>query len=307
MATTEQHESVRRPSLFGASRPKERRKAIGRLGPWQLVNQLGEGAMTRVYLARPIDRPECRPVYAVKTLRKEWWHDPRAIDAQRREAWVGARVSHPNVAPVLAAHVASPPFFLAMPRIQGDTLAERLSAGKRPPLALALWIARQACEGLAAIDAAVGMIHGDVKPANLIVGTDGHTTLIDLGFCQSPRDSVGWASRAVVGTLRYLAPERVVSTAATDLRSDLYSLGATLYETLTGVPPLDSDDPAELIAMHRQAKPVCVRELRPDLPKPVASLVHRLLAKEPLRRPSSHREVIDELVRLEILCFQASA
>lgn len=294
-------EAATGPVRLGRKRPTPR-KAVGRLGPWQLLSTLGEGATTRVYLARPIDA-EGGGSYALKSLRREWWSDAAAIEAQRREAWVGQRVHSPHVVSILAAGVSAPPYYTVAPRIEGRTAEAMLSDGRRPPLAVALWIARQAAQGLDAIWRSVGMVHGDVKPANLIVGPDGHTTLIDLGFCQSPRDARGWADRAVVGTLRYLAPERVTSATTVDVRGDLYSLGATLYELVAGRPPHDGATPAAIVEQHRTARPECLRKVAPGTPKGVASLVHRLLSKDPLRRPATPAEVVDELAPLEIECF----
>src|SRR4051795_13263270 len=97
---------------------------VGRLGAWQLVKPLGEGNFTRVYLARPADGPQTQPAaYVVKVLRKEWWRDPQAIEMQRREAWVGCKVSHPHLLPVLTSSVEEPPFYVVSPRLEGSTLA----------------------------------------------------------------------------------------------------------------------------------------------------------------------------------------
>ncbi|MEN1678561.1 MAG: serine/threonine-protein kinase [Planctomycetota bacterium] len=280
-----------------------RRKVVGRMGPWQLVRLLAESTLNRVYLARPQETPDAPPMYAVKALRREWWNDTAAVETLRREALVGGKVSHPHVAPVLSSQLTRPPFFIVMPRVAGETLAAKLAEGRQPALPAALWIARQVAEALAAIHKAAGMIHADVKPANVFVSPDGHATLLDLGFCQTSDEARSWATRPVVGTPHYMAPEMVTSACTVDRRTDLYSLGVMLYETLTGERPFEADDPAELISMHRQAKPKCLRDARPGTPKPVASLVHRLLAKDPLRRPSTPEEVADELARLEIASF----
>jgi len=291
-----------RPKLTWGD-PNAKRKFVGRMGPWQLVRMLGQGALTRVYLARPLESPEATPTYAVKALRKEWWGDPLAIETLRREAMVGRKVSHPHVASVLSGQLAQPPFYVVSPRLPGETLAAKLEAGRRPSLPQALWIARQTAEALDALHSATGMMHCDVKPGNLMIGADGHTTLIDLGFCQTPEETRSWTDRPVMGTLHYIAPEMVTSAFAASPQSDLYSLGVTLYEMLTGQRPFDAQEPAELVAMHRQSKPTCVRKLRPHTPKAVASLVHCLLAKDPLRRPASPSEVAKQLVRLEIESF----
>ncbi len=301
MATVEQTSVEATPRLGRKRQPP--RKVLGRLGPWQLLRTLGEGSMTRVYLARPADAEHAAASYAVKSLKKDWWSEPAAIEMQRREAWVGQRVSCPHLAPVLSAGISAPPYYTVTPKLDGQTAAELLASGQKPALPVALWIARQAAQALASLQKSVGMIHSDVKPANLMVTPDGHTTLLDLGFCQSPEETASWSDRPVLGTLRYMAPERFTSATLIDTRSDLYSLGATLYELIAGRPPHAGDTPAALVQQHRVERPECIRSAAPDTPKAVASLVHRLMAKDPMRRPATPREVADELAPLEIACF----
>jgi serine/threonine-protein kinase len=277
---------------------------VGRLGPWQLVKPLGEGNFTRVYLARPADGPQNQPSsYVVKVLRKEWWREPLAIDMQRREAWVGSKVSHPNLLPVLSVSVEDPPFYLVTPKLHGATLSQVIFDRGRLGVPLALWIARQVAEGLTALLESTGMIHTDVKPANILISPTGHATLIDFGFVQTPAEASQWATRPLAGTLAYIAPEMVTSALAAGPQADIYSLGVTLYEMLTGTRPWNTDDPAQLAAFHREAKPADIREQRPELTQPIADLVHSMLAKNPLRRPGSTRELATRLVRLEIESF----
>ena len=309
MATVE----VTRAATQHEAAPADTQQLVGRLGPWQLVRLLSEGNLTRVYQARPADSSPAesaeeesawRPAaYAVKVLRKEWWRDSQAIDMQRREAWVGGKVTHPNLLPVLSASVQEPPFYVVTPKLEGVSLAQLLS--EKGPLAVpfALWLARQAAEALDALLSATGMIHTDVKPSNILVSPAGHATLIDFGFVQTPSEASQWATRPLAGTLAYIAPEMVTSALAADSRSDIYSLGVSLYEMLTGRRPWESDDPGELAMLHREAKPADVREFRPDVPAEAADLVHAMLAKDPLRRPGSMPELAARLVRLEIDSF----
>jgi serine/threonine-protein kinase len=265
---------------------------------------LGEGNLTRVYLSRPADAPSSQPAaYVVKFLRKEWWRDPQAIEVQRREAWVGSQVSHPNLVPVLSASVKEPPFYVVTPKLEGASLAQILTRQGRLDVPVALWIARQTAEALAALFDATGMIHSDVKPANILVSASGHATLLDYGFAQSPSEGRHWSTRPIAGTLAYIAPEMVTSALAADPRADVYSLGVTLYEMLAGRRPFESDDPGELAMQQRETKPADVRQHRPDLPEPVAVLLHSMLAKYPLRRPDTARELAQRLVRLEIDSF----
>ncbi len=289
---------------FAATDSPSQQSAVGRMGPWQLVRLLSESALARVYSARPADAPGSQPAnYVVKALRKEWWRDPQAIEMQRRAVWVGRQISHPHLLPVLSANVQQAPFYFVTPKLAGCSLAAILKQGTRLPIPMSLWIIRQVAEALAALHDATQMIHSDVKPSNIIVSAEGHATLIDLGFAYSASEARHWSSRPVTGTLNYIAPEAVTSSLAVDASSDLYSLGVTLYETLTGHVPFSAKSPDELVRMHREAKPTCVRDMQPRLPKPVASLVHRLLSKDPLRRPGSATAVAEELLRLEIECF----
>ena len=277
---------------------------VGRLGPWQLVKLLCEGNLTRVYQSRPADAPSSqRAAYVVKLLRKEWWRDPQAIEVQRREAWVGSQVSHPNLVPVLSASVKEPPFYIVMPKLEGASLAQILTEQGRLDVPVALWIARQTADALAALFEATGMIHSDVKPANLLVSPTGHATLLDFGFAQAPSEGWHWSQRPIAGTLAYIAPEMVTSALAADPRADVYSLGVTLYEMLAGRRPFESDDPGELAMLQRETKPVDVRQHRPEIPEAVAQLIASMLAKDPLRRPDTARELAQRLVRLEIDSF----
>ncbi len=308
MATAESTRTSRHNFVSADAQP-----LVGRLGTWQLVRLIAEGNFTRVYQARPMDdaegeggadeSPRRTAAYALKMLRKEWWRDPAAIEMQRREAWVGSKVSHPNLLPVLSASVQEPPFYVVSPLVDGEALSQILAEQGPLVVPLALWIGRQVAEGLDALFAGARLIHADVKPANILVSPSGHATLIDFGFAQTPAEASAWATRPLAGTLAYIAPEMLTSTLAAGPRSDIYSLGVTLYELLTGRRPWESEDPGELATLHREAKPADIRSLRPDVPDSVSDLVHTMLAKDSLRRPASARELAGRLVRLEIECF----
>jgi len=282
------------------------RTLVGRIGPWQLVRLISESELARVYVARPADAAGDAPAgYVIKVLRKEWWRDTHAIEMQRRAAWVGRKVSHPHLLPVLSAGVEQPPFYTVSPKLEGWSLARILEQQRQLPMAITLWIGRQVAEALDALHATARMIHSDVKPANIVVAPDGHATLVDLGFVHTPGESRHWSTRPVYGTLNYLAPEALTSSLAASPQSDIYSLGVTLYEVITGGLPFVGRDAEHLIRQHREAKPECIRIRRPETPRHVASLIHRMLAKDPLRRPENAAEVAEELVRLEIESFAA--
>lgn len=297
-------ESTRIASKFLSTAEAPRRKLVGRAGPWQLVRQVTETNLARLYTARPAGAEESLPVaYMVKMLRKEWWRDTTAIDMFRREVMVGTKVSHPHVVPILSANVRQPPFYAAMPLLEGQTLRDKLAAGWRPAVSEVLWVARQVAEGLAGIYQRVGMMHGDVKPENVMMSSTGHATLIDLGFARGEGDAQSRLSDPLMGTFTYIAPEVVTSAYTAGPASDQYSLGVLMYELLAGRPPFTSEDPAELVALHRGQKPPCIRTLRPDLPRSITSLVHTLLGKDPIRRGMTYEELVQRLVRLEIDTF----
>lgn len=273
------------------------------LGDWQLVRLAAIGPVCRVYQARPANRGGVAAAcYAVKLLDPCYEKQPEALTQIRREALLGRKVPHPHLVSILASHVTEPPYYVVMPWLQGATLADRLAAGWQPELPVALWIARQTAEALGALHKG-GWMHTDVKPSNLFLSSDGHATLLDLGFARHRDETVVATDRYVLGTVRYMAPEMLTSALRPDIRSDLYSLGVTLYEMLAGRPPFDAEDIAELATQHLRDEPADIRSLAIDVPLEVARLVHTLLAKEPLRRPQSPRELIDRLTRLEIACF----
>jgi eukaryotic-like serine/threonine-protein kinase len=273
------------------------------LDEWTLGEVLGVGSFATVFAAWAGGRSPSRAPYAVKLLDSRWERDASVVGFLRREAKAGRRARSRRLISVLATHVADPPYYLVMPRLSGVTLARRIDVGPID-LPVALWIARQAAEALAAL-AAAGWMHGDVSPANIVVDHRGHATLIDLGFAR-PLDEIGSAAeRPLMGTVEYVSPETITSAFAADARSDFYSLGAVLYRMLTGRAPYPARDLAELATQHRQREALDVRTLAPHVPREVARLVHELLAKEPLRRPQSAGELIERLAGLEIACFGA--
>jgi serine/threonine-protein kinase len=185
-----------------------------------------------------------------------------------------------------------------MPLLEGQSLKELLAHGPLPVLPV-LWIARQIAEGLAALVRS-GWIHGDLKPSNIHVSSSGAVTLLDLGFARRLGES-GWQEyRVLLGTPRYMAPEVLTSASAASPTSDLYSLGVILFEMLTGRVPFEVNDPAELALLAGAKDCPHLRSSRRDVPARLDRLVRRLLARNPLRRPHSPEEVIDELVDLEI-------
>lgn len=281
------------------------RPAVGapsRLGSWELLRLEGEGQLSSVYAGRPADsRPEQPPSYAVKVLRDPWQDDPRGLSILAREVLVSRKVTSSHLLPILAAQLNEAPYFLVMPLLEGSTLEARLQFPPSLDLPVTAWVGRQVAEALDALHRA-GWMHADVKPSNVFVSQTGHVTLIDLGFARAATEGGNIADRPVVGTLSYMAPEVLYSSIGGDIRSDVYSLGVTLFKMFTGRLPFDARDVAELAMQHRQKLPGDIRNLAPYVPTRAARLVRQMLAKEPLRRPMP-QEVIERLAALEIETF----
>ncbi|WP_197442502.1 serine/threonine-protein kinase [Lignipirellula cremea] len=264
-----------------------------------MTGLLGEGQWTRVFLARPQGMPAGAPSdYAVKLQRPERVDDRQAIALFAHEAKVGRAASHPNLVAILAAQIDKPPRYLVMPRLEGATARTLV---RRGPLTapLALWIARQTMQALTALHEQQ-WLHGDVKPENIFVARSGHVTLLDLGF--SRKLGVRNDESLLAGTLRYMAPELFVGLDPIGRASDIYSLGVTLFELLTGAPPFTDKGDQEIALAHLRRPAPSPLKTAPHLGPRICHLLREMLAKEPLRRPSSE-ELVERLLALEIETF----
>ena len=278
-----------------------------RVRQWELVEFAGLGSLAHVYRARPVGLPLDRPAtYAVKMLRPCWRHDQQAIRLLQREALVGQSISHPHLVTVLAAPVVDHPRLIVMPWLEGASLATRLAEGQQFGVPESLWIVRQTAEALDALRIA-GWIHGDVTPGNIYVSPTGHVTLLDLNFARRYDEFGSAVDRPIMGTCGYLAPEYLTSALRPDVRSDLYSLGAVLFEMLAGHRPYSAETLGQLSLQHRQTSPPDLARIAPHLPREATQLVRQMMAKEPLRRPQTPRELINRLIALEIATFSQRA
>jgi len=271
-------------------------QALPKVPGYELHQRLGGGPLTQVYAAREVatDTP-----VAVKLLRSDWEDQSTALKLLQREARVGLRVQHPSLVRVLEAHVTRPPYFLVMELLPGESLRRRLRRDYRLEVATAVWITRQTAEALAALHQA-GFVHADVKPDNIRLVEDGTAKLIDLGFAHRPGENAALLRDGyVLGTVNYLAPELCTFEHDADLSSDLFSLGVTLFEMLTGQLPYPPGSTAQTLRRHRTDPPADIRRHVPFLPPGLASLVDRLLARRPQDRPRA-AAIVQQLVGLEI-------
>ena len=242
--------------------------------------------MAVVYLAH--DRELQREV-AIKVLRPAAGHDSTVHKRFLREARLAARLSHPNIVRIYDVGETNDDLFIVMEYVAGRTLADvgRLFADEAVPLAL------QACAGLQhAHDA--GLVHRDVKPANLLVGDDGVLKIADFGIARAAEATRLTEHGTVLGTAAYLSPEQAAGEEVTTA-ADVYSLGAVLYELLTGRAPLEFGSLAEVAAKQSEGPIVPVRDLEPSVPEPLEATIMRCLARDPRFRPRSTAQLSQEL------------
>jgi eukaryotic-like serine/threonine-protein kinase len=263
-----------------------------RVGRYELVQILGEGGMGTVWLAHPYDAPE--QLYAIKTVSAQYAADPRVCTMFVKEASLAASIDHPNVVHLYDVGLHEDVPFFVMEWIDGFSLRNVAKAvtesGERVPASIALRIASDLCGGLHAAHelcsddgTPLGLVHRDVSPHNVLVTREGVAKLIDFGVAKA-RDLATGADQSVCGGLkgkvRYMAPEQALEKEI-DRRADLFSVGAVVYQLLTGRAPFEGPNELAIINSLLSTNPVYVPE---DLPEPVQWILRRALARRPEQR-----------------------
>ena len=282
-----------------ATKPREQRTFLppDLIEGYRIEKWLGEGTMGAVFRARQVSLD--RPV-AVKILTPRLAKNPNYLKRFLREARAVARLNHPNVVSGIDVGEANGHHYFVMEFVEGKTLQQVLDESERlDPIKTAkvlLLVAK-------ALDHAhqSGMVHRDVKPANIILAAKtGVPKLCDLGLAKevSAAGDGGGSQTGegrAMGTPFYISPEQARGQGDIDIRSDLYSLGATFYHCVTGVPPFTGATPAVIMAMHLTEDPLPVRQHRPDCPPGIALVIEKLLEKEREDRYQTPAELIEEL------------
>jgi serine/threonine-protein kinase len=259
-------------------------------GRYQLIAPLGRGAMGVVWKARD---PSLDRVVALKLIAAGQFADAQEVERFHKEARAAAQLSHPNAVPVyeVGAHDGQP--YFTMELVEGQSLADLVRGVPLPPERAARY-AREIADAIQSAHA-LGIVHRDLKPGNVLVDKLDRPRVTDFGLAHRVVDvDAGASLPAMVGTPSYMSPEQALGRKA-DARSDVYGIGATLYELLTGRPPFRADSVIDTIRQVIDVEPATPRLLNRKVPRDLETLCLKCLAKAPAHRYPSAAELRDDL------------
>jgi len=269
-----------------------------RLGHLELLEYIGGGGMGRVY--RALDT-RLRRTVALKVLSRDQSGQLETLMRFRNEARSAARLSHEGIAQVYFVGEDDGLPFIAFEFVEGINIRDLVARQGALPLAEALSYTLQVAEALAHT-ASQNVVHRDIKPSNVLITSAGRAKLIDMGLARMQKvgDSASdlTASGVTLGTFDYISPEQARDPRIADIRSDIYSLGCTLFFMLTGRPPFPEGTVLQKLLQHQGIEPPDIRELRPDLSEEVSRLIRKMMAKEPRRRFQDASKLIEGLLSL---------
>jgi serine/threonine protein kinase len=257
-------------------------------GRYDFLRLLGIGGFAEVYLAKDmlLDRD-----VAIKILLPQHARDPQTVERFLREAKLYAKLEHSNIIPIYDTGVLQQHVFISMKFIRGESLKHVLSKQKRISPRLLPGIVRGVAHALAYIHQQ-GIVHRDIKPANIIVEKATQTVyLADFGIARAESSQTLTQTGMIVGTPHYLSPEQIQGKKI-DQRSDIYALGATLYELATGQPPFQGDSPLEILYQHINESAESLTKLVPDIDPILERVISKCIEKDPERRFQNAEEII---------------
>jgi len=261
---------------------------------YRILERLGRGGMGSVYRALQV---EMNRVVALKILRLPLAGIEQHVERLKREARLVGGFDHPNIVRGLEAGQSGPYHYFTMEFVEGESLRDRLQRGPAPE-AEALRIVEQVLEALDHAHSR-GVVHRDVKPGNVILTPDGLAKVTDFGLAKGPADFTLTQSGVTIGTPQYISPEQAREPSGVDGQTDLYSLGATLYHMLTGVPPHTSETLAGLLTKVLYEKPRTARQVYPRVSEGASFFAEKLMAKQKRHRYGAPRDALRDLRRLK--------
>ncbi|MBI3829446.1 MAG: serine/threonine protein kinase [Planctomycetes bacterium] len=273
-----------------------------RLGNFLIAKKLGEGSMGGVFLGLEIhaDAP-ARPV-AIKVLKKELTQGSKAlIDRFVREATSASKLQHENIVSAKGAGEVNGMHYYAMDYVEGEPLDAVLKRESKLPINRALQVTIDAAKGLGYAHG-LGFIHRDIKPANIYLTKGGPAKVLDFGLVKNvlaPEQDALTITGTVMGSPHYISPDQARGDKGVDLRTDIYSLGATLFHMVCGNPPFRGNSPATVIMMHISQPPPAPIALSPDIPPGLSQIILTMLAKDRESRYPNCAVLVEDLEEVQ--------
>lgn len=280
---------------------------LQRLGEYDLLEKIAEGGMGAVYKAR---HRRMNRIVALKVLSPRIVGTPTAVERFQREVQTISQLSHPHIVTAFDAGEDQGVHYLVMEFVEGKDLSAVLRERGPLPVAEALRWIQQTAEGLEYAHRK-GIVHRDIKPGNLLLDAEGKIRILDMGLARTVNlndaelQTELTAPQQMLGTVDYMSPEQAANSRNVDHRTDIYSLGCTLYRLLTNLSLYEGESAIERIMAHREQPIPSLREVRPEVPQTIEQLYRRMVAKKPGDRPATFREVI-EIIQPALLQSRAA-
>jgi serine/threonine protein kinase len=256
----------------------------------ELLEIVGEGGMGTVYRARDLS---LQREVAVKLLNRDFSReDQKNIDAMLMEARVMASISHQNIVKVFSCNYENEQFYIVMEYLPEGSLDDLMENRGRIPEAQVLQVGIDIANGLKAAHEA-GLVHRDVKPGNILFTTNGMSKIVDFGLARPADQRDQEELEAEIWGTPYYVPPETLNREAEDFRSDIYSLGATLFHALAGRPPFEAENASLVAIKHLKSQAVSLKAFAPDAADETAYVINRMLHKEPDERFNDYDELID--------------